>query len=51
VRIAGEVAGFDPDQYIPAKDRQHVSHAVAFAIAAAELAFGMPEIDPQSHGS
>ncbi len=39
VRIAGEVKGFDPDQYIPPKDRQHVSHAVAFAIAAADLAF------------
>ncbi len=39
VRIAGEVKGFDPDQFIPPKDRQHVSHAVAFAIAAADLAF------------
>jgi len=39
VRIAGEVRGFDPDQFIPPKDRQHVSHAVAFAIAAAGLAF------------
>jgi len=48
VRIAGEVAGFDPDQYVPAKDRQHVSHAVAFAIAAAELAFRDAGIDPQT---
>jgi 3-oxoacyl-[acyl-carrier-protein] synthase II len=39
VRIAGEIKGFDPDQFIPPKDRQHVSHAVAFAIAAADLAF------------
>ncbi len=39
VRIAGEVKGFDPDQFISPKDRQHVSHAVAFAVAAADLAF------------
>jgi 3-oxoacyl-[acyl-carrier-protein] synthase II len=39
VQIAGEVRDLDPDQYIPPKDRQHVSHAVAFAIAAADLAF------------
>jgi 3-oxoacyl-[acyl-carrier-protein] synthase II len=39
VRIAGEVRDFDPDLVIPPKDRQHVSHAVAFAIAAADLAF------------
>ena len=39
VRIAGEVQDFNFDQYIPPKDRQHVSHAVAFAIAAAELTF------------
>src|SRR5262249_46730826 len=35
VRIAGEVKDFDPDQFIPPKDRQHVSHAVAFSVAAA----------------
>jgi 3-oxoacyl-[acyl-carrier-protein] synthase II len=39
VQIAGEVKDFDPDLVIPAKDRQHVSHAVAFAIAAADLTF------------
>jgi 3-oxoacyl-[acyl-carrier-protein] synthase II len=39
VQIAGEIRDLDPDQYIPPKDRQHVSHAVAFAIAAADLAF------------
>ncbi len=37
VQIAGEVKDFDPDLIIPPKDRQHVSHAVAFAIAAADL--------------
>jgi len=47
VRIAGEVTDFDPDQYVPAKDRQHVSHAVAFAIAAAELAFRDAGMDPR----
>ena len=47
VQIAGEVRDFDPDQYISAKDRQHVSHAVAFAIAAAELAFQDAGINPR----
>lgn len=47
VQIAGEVRDFDPDRYISAKDRQHVSHAVAFAIAAAELAFQDAGIDPR----
>ncbi len=47
VRIAGEVKGFDPDQFIPPKDRQHVSHAVAFAIAAADLAFADAGLKPK----
>lgn len=47
VRIAGEVRNFDPDQFIPPKDRQHVSHAVAFAIAAADLTFKDAGIDPR----
>jgi 3-oxoacyl-[acyl-carrier-protein] synthase II len=47
VRIAGEVKDFDPDQYIPPKDRQHVSHAVAFAIAAADLAFADAGLKPK----
>ncbi|MCG3163261.1 MAG: 3-oxoacyl-[acyl-carrier-protein] synthase 2 [Acidobacteria bacterium] len=47
VRIAGEVKGFDPDQFIPPKDRQHVSHAVAFAIAAAGLTFQDAGLNPQ----
>ncbi len=47
VRIAGEVKGFDPDQFIPPKDRQHVSHAVAFAIAAAGLTFKDAGLNPQ----
>jgi 3-oxoacyl-[acyl-carrier-protein] synthase II len=46
VQIAGEVRDFDPDQYVPAKDRQHVSQAVAMAIAAAGLAFQDAGIDP-----
>lgn len=48
VRIAGEVKNFDPDQFIPPKDRQHVSHAVAFAIAAAGLAFNDAGLQPQT---
>ena len=47
VQIAGEVKDFDPDQVIPAKDRQHVSHAVAFAIGAADLAFRDAGLDPR----
>lgn len=39
VQIAAEVSDFDPDLWIPAKDRQHVSSAVAYAIAAADLTF------------
>lgn len=39
VQIAGEVKDFDSDQWIPPKDRQHVSNAVAYAIAAADLTF------------
>src|SRR5678816_229102 len=45
VRIAAEVKGFDPDSIIPAKDRQHVSIAVAFALAAANLTFSDAGID------
>jgi 3-oxoacyl-[acyl-carrier-protein] synthase II len=47
VRIAAEVKDFDPDQFIPPKDRQHVSHAVAFAIAAADLAFADAGLKPK----
>jgi 3-oxoacyl-[acyl-carrier-protein] synthase II len=47
VRIAGEVKNFDPDQFIPPKDRQHVSHAVAFGIAAADLAFTDAGLKPK----
>lgn len=46
VQIAGEVKGFDPDTIIPPKDRQHVSHAVAYAIAAAGLTFEDAGINP-----
>jgi 3-oxoacyl-[acyl-carrier-protein] synthase II len=47
VQIAGEVRDFDPDQYISPKDRQHVSHAVAFAIAAADHAFADAGLKPK----
>jgi 3-oxoacyl-[acyl-carrier-protein] synthase II len=45
--VAGEVKDFDPDQVIPPKDRQHVSHAVALAIAAADLTFNDAGISPR----
>ncbi len=47
VQIAGEVRDFDPDQFVLPKDRQHVSHAVAFAIAAADLTFKDAELCPK----
>src|SRR5215831_741854 len=47
VRIAGEVKDFDPDQFIPPKDRQHVSLAVAFSVAAADLAFADAGLKPK----
>ena len=47
VRVAAEVKGFDPGLYIAPKDRQHVSHAVAFAIAGADLAFGDAGLTPK----
>jgi 3-oxoacyl-[acyl-carrier-protein] synthase II len=47
VQIAGEVKDFDPDQFIPPKDRQHVSNAVAFAIAAAGLTFEDAGLKPE----
>ena len=47
VQIAAEVKNFDPDQFIPPKDRQHVSLAVAYAIASAELAFADAGLKPR----
>lgn len=39
VQIAAEVSSFDPDEFIPPKDRQHVSRAVALALAATHHTF------------
>ncbi|MCI0338860.1 MAG: beta-ketoacyl-[acyl-carrier-protein] synthase family protein [Acidobacteria bacterium] len=47
VQIAAEVKDFDPDLYISPKDRQHVSHAVAFAVAAADLTFNDAGLNPK----
>ena len=47
VRIAGEVKNFDPDQFISPKDRQHVSLAVPYSIAAADLAFTDAGLKPK----
>ncbi|HYE73375.1 MAG TPA: beta-ketoacyl-[acyl-carrier-protein] synthase family protein [Blastocatellia bacterium] len=47
VQVAAEVKDFDPDLYIPAKDRQHVSPAVAYSIAAAGMAFDDAGISPR----
>ncbi len=47
VQIAAEVKDFNPDLYIAPKDRQHVSHAVALAIAGAHLAFNDAGLAPK----
>src|SRR5262245_19578938 len=47
VRVAGEIKDFDPDQVIPAKDRQHASQPAALAIAAADLTFKDAGINPR----
>ena len=47
VQIAGEIKDFDPDLYILPKDRQHVSHAVALAVAAADLTFNDAGLKPK----
>lgn len=47
VQIAAEVKDFNSDDFISPKDRQHVSHAVAYAIAAAELAFADAKLNPR----
>ncbi len=47
VRIAGEVRNFNADDFIPPKDRQHVSPAVAYGIAGAGLAFADAGINPK----
>jgi 3-oxoacyl-[acyl-carrier-protein] synthase II len=46
VQVAGEVAGFDPDAYLAAKERPHVSRAVPMARAAAAEALADAGIDP-----
>jgi 3-oxoacyl-[acyl-carrier-protein] synthase II len=38
VQVAGEIAGFDEERYIPPKDRPHVSRVAPLAIAAVEEA-------------
>lgn len=48
VQIAAEVPDFDADQFIAPKDRQHVSLAVAYAIAAAGLTFEDAGLDPRA---
>ena len=47
VQIAAEVRGFNADLYIAPKDRQHVSPAVAYAIAAADVTFKDAGISPR----
>ena len=45
VQIAGEVAGFDEDPWVPAKDRPHVSRCVPLAVAATAEALSDAALD------
>ncbi|MBS1809027.1 MAG: beta-ketoacyl-[acyl-carrier-protein] synthase family protein [Acidobacteria bacterium] len=47
VQIAAEVKHFNSDDFIPPKDRQHVSPAVAYGIAGAGLAFHDAGLNPK----
>lgn len=47
VQIAAEVKNFNSDDFIPPKDRQHVSPAVAYGIAGAGLAFQDARLNPK----
>lgn len=48
VQIAGEVAEFDPEGWIRAKDRPHVSRAVPLSLAAVEEALAEAGLEPQA---
>jgi len=47
VKIAAEVKNFNTDDFIPPKDRQHVSPAVAYGIAGAGLTFQDAGLNPK----
>jgi 3-oxoacyl-[acyl-carrier-protein] synthase II len=47
VRIAGEVAGFDENAYVSAKDRPHVSRVVPLSIAAVSEALADAGLEPR----
>jgi 3-oxoacyl-[acyl-carrier-protein] synthase II len=46
VQVAGEVRGFDEDQYVAPKDRPHVSRVVPLAIAAVQEALADAHLEP-----
>jgi len=45
-RIAGEVKGFDPRQYIPFKEARRMARASQFAVAAAQEALASAGLEP-----
>ncbi len=47
VRVAGEITGFDEDQYVAPKDRPHVSRVVPLAVAAVQEALEHSGLEPQ----
>ena len=48
VRIAGEIADFDPTPWVDAKNMKHVSRVVPLAIAASDEALRDARLDPRS---
>jgi 3-oxoacyl-[acyl-carrier-protein] synthase II len=48
VRIAGEVSGFDENEYVAPKDRPHVSRCVPLGYAAAKEAVADAGIEPEN---
>ncbi|HEY4028418.1 MAG TPA: beta-ketoacyl-ACP synthase II [Candidatus Dormibacteraeota bacterium] len=48
-RIAGEVKGFEPDQYMDRKTARHLGRYCQFALAAAKQALQQAGLDPREH--
>lgn len=48
VRVAGEIKGFNEDDYVSAKDRPHVSRVAPLAVAAVQEALESARIDTAS---
>ena len=49
VRIAGEAHGFDPNNYIPAKEARRIDRFAQFALAALQEALQQSQLNVQEH--